>query len=519
MAGGAPPIEPAIHCAARSFAVVSVAVALVIVAAGIRLQHLADIDLYGDEALTAEIASSLWQHGELNPFRFSRFLPDWYFRNGIFIYFPPLSYVVAAPFTALVGVAGPNIAPRLPALISGLVLIALLIPAGRAVFADTGVGVAAAALTVCNGFQIGMSRTALPYSLLPPLLLLTLLALLRANRRDGVADWIAVTLGLGASAYINQVALLFWALILPSVLMVSPRRRLRLGICAAAAAGAFLLWVVLLSRRAFFANAFFQTTAGYRFGAQLGMIAAPYRQMLAPWPLAIVFAIGLGRLAYEAVRRRAAAKILLLSGLLLPGAMLLTRSMWIIDYHLFFVYPAVILVAAYGARTALLPIAARLRRHPSTARLDAAAFAAVVAALCGLEWWLAPPAPPRSASEFGSAQIVSAAAAYIRSHGGGEVVIAPVGMAEAYYLQHFVHTKNHPRAVAECLGLVSRGPAWVFMGDNYFRRGELDACDQFVRQHGTLFMHAAPIESWTDPDNPVGYALYRVEAPAPGPSQ
>src|SRR5215470_871332 len=188
MAGGAPPIEPAIHCAARSFAVVSVAVALVIVAAGIRLQHLADIDLYNDEALTAEIASSLWQHGELNPFRFSRFLPDWYFRSGIFIYFPPLSYVVAAPFTALVGVAGPNIAPRLPALISGLVLIALLIPAGRAVFADTGVGVAAAALTVCNGFQIGMSRTALPYSLVPPLLLLTLLALLRANRRDGVAD-------------------------------------------------------------------------------------------------------------------------------------------------------------------------------------------------------------------------------------------------------------------------------------------------------------------------------------------
>ena len=94
-------------------------------------------------------------------------------------------------------------------------------------------------------------------------------------------------------------------------------------------------------------------------------------------------------------------------------------------------------------------------------------------------------------------------------------MIAPAGPAEAYYLQHFVHTKNHTGAVAECLDLVSHGPAWVFMGDNYFHRGELDACDQFVRQHATLIMHAAPIESWTDPDNPVGYALYRVEAPAP----
>src|SRR6516165_789058 len=109
---------------ARSFVVASFAVALVIIAAGLRLQHLTDVDLYVDEAMATEIASSLWQHGELNPLRFSRFLPDWYFRNEIFIYFPPLSYVVAAPFTALIGMVGPNIAPRLPALISSLVLIA-----------------------------------------------------------------------------------------------------------------------------------------------------------------------------------------------------------------------------------------------------------------------------------------------------------------------------------------------------------------------------------------------------------
>src|SRR5262245_14136024 len=92
------------------FIVVSIAVALVIVAAGIRLQRLADIDLYNDEAMATEIASSLWQYGELNPLRFSRFLPPGQLRNGVFIYFPPLSYVVAAPFTALRDVVGPNIA-------------------------------------------------------------------------------------------------------------------------------------------------------------------------------------------------------------------------------------------------------------------------------------------------------------------------------------------------------------------------------------------------------------------------
>jgi uncharacterized membrane protein len=71
------------------------------------------------------------------------------------------------------------------------------------------VGLAAAALTVFNAFHIGMSRMALPYALLPVLLLLALLALLRALRRDRPADWIAAGLSLTATAYVNQIALLF----------------------------------------------------------------------------------------------------------------------------------------------------------------------------------------------------------------------------------------------------------------------------------------------------------------------
>jgi len=492
-----------------------VVVALILTAAWIRVDRLGEIDLYGDEAMWSEIASSLWKYGELNPLRDTDFLPDWYFRNRTFTYFPPLSYVFAAPFTALRDRIGPNVAPRLPALLGGLITIALLLPAARAVFADTGVGLAAAALTVGNGFHIGMSGMALPYSLVPPVLLLSLLALVRAVRRDRVADWIGAGVTLTASAYINQVALLFWALMVPCALTVPRHQRVRVGLCFGVSGVLFLVWVALLPRRAFLANAFFQTTAGYEFGAQLAKLAAPYQQMLAPWPLAAAFAIGLVRLVIVVAQRRETAAALLLTWVLVPGAILLTHSMWILEYHLYIVYPAVVLVAAYGTRVAVEAIVALGSRRRVASRSRDVVFATAVAALCGSEWWFAPPAPPRSAAEFGSPQIVSAAAAYIRAHDRGEDVIAPAGPAEAYYLERFVHSKNHAGAEAACLELVARRPAWVFMGDNYFHRGRLDACDDLVRRRGTLIMHSAPLDGITDAGNSVGYALYHLDAPTP----
>ena len=491
--------------------------AFVIAAAWIRVHRLADIDLFCDEALGSEIASSLWQHGELNPLRFSDFLPQHQLRNGVFIYFPPLSYAVAAPFTALRDRVGANLAPRLPALLSGLLLIALLLPAGRAVFGDTCVGLGAAALTTCNWFHVGMSRMALPYSLLPTLLLLSLLALLRALRRNGIVDWLATALTLTASAYVNQVALLFWALIVPGALTTTRSRWARLGICFVASATAFLVWVALGPRTGFFANSFFATTADYRFTAQLAAIAAPYREMLRPWPLAIACVIGVCCLVLGVVRHRDTAKVLLLTWLLLPGTILLTRSMWIHDYHLYFVFPAVILVAAYGVRVALLVIDSAVRGQTADGSARLAAFTIAIAVLCTIESRWAPPPLPNSAHEFGSADIVSRAADYIRRHDRGEAVIAPVGTAEAYYLERYVHSKNRAGAVEDCLDLVSHAPAWVFMGDNYFHNGRLDACDELVRQRGTLIMHSAPIASFTDPGNPLGYALYHLEAPVPPP--
>jgi hypothetical protein len=385
------------------------------------------------------------------------------------------------------------------------------------VFGDTCVGLGAAALTTCNWFHVGMSRMALPYSLLPTLLVLSLLALLRALRRNRIVDWLATALALTASAYVNQVALLFWALIVPCALTTARDRWTRLAICFASSAAAFLIWVALGPRAGFFANSFFATTANYRFAAQLAAIAAPYREMLRPWPLAIACAIGVCRLVIDVVRQRDTGKVLLLTWLVLPGVILLTRSMWIHDYHLYVVFPAVILVAAYGVRVALLAIDTAVRGHTADGSGRIAVFTIAIAVLCTLESRWAPPPLPRSASEFGSADIVSRAADYIRRHDRGEAVIAPVGTSEAYYLDRYVLSKNRTGAVAECLDLVSRAPAWVFMGDNYFHTGRLDECDELVRQRGTLIMHSAPIASFTDPGNPLGYALYHLDAPGQRP--
>jgi hypothetical protein len=56
------------------------AAALILTAAGVRQHGLAERDLYCDEAQAALIAASFWTHGELNLFRYSRFLPDYSFR-------------------------------------------------------------------------------------------------------------------------------------------------------------------------------------------------------------------------------------------------------------------------------------------------------------------------------------------------------------------------------------------------------------------------------------------------------
>jgi hypothetical protein len=337
--------------------------------------------------------------------------------------------------------------------------------------------------------------------------------MLRVLRRGRRLDWIVATLSLTATAYVNQIALLFWPMLAPVGLAATRDRAAlrRLATCIGVAAALFLIWVVALPRRAFFANSFFQTTSGYGFVPQLVKLATPYREMLAPWLLGVAFALGLVRLVFEAIRGREPPLAALLMWLVLPGAILLTRSMWILDYHLYAVYPPVILVAAYGVYTAARAVAILLRQ-PADGRLGGAILAVAVVGLCSSQWWFAPPAPSRSVFEFGSARVVSAAAAHIRQHDQGEIVIAPVGIAEAYYLERFVHSKNRPDAVARCLELVRDGPAWVFMGDNYFRKGQLDECDEYVRRHGTLILRAASA-GVDDTEVSSGYALYHLAPP------
>jgi hypothetical protein len=348
---------------------------------------------------------------------------------------------------------------------------------------------------------------ALPYSLLPALLLLALLALLRALRRGDRSDWIIAALAIAATGYVNQIALLFWPIFACCGLSVRCDRVAfrRLVVCLAAAAGAFVLWILVLARRALFANAFFRHTVGYGFVAQLTKLGNHYLEMLAPWPLLVMFGIGTLGLAAGVVRRRDVYRGTLLLWLALPAAMLLTRSMWILDYHLYAVYPAVILAAAYGARLATQAVSAVLRAN---GRHDDLVFAAAIALLCWAQWQLAPPAAARATLEFGDVRIVSDATTYIRQHSRGETIIAPIGMSEAYYLEQFVHSKNGADGVTRCLHLVQREPAWVFMGDNFFHLGRLDDCDHYVRQHGKLVLHSAPVDGFTDAGNSLGYSLY-----------
>src|SRR5262249_49490254 len=158
-----------------------------------------------------------------------------------------------------------------------------------------------------------------------------------------------------------------------------------------------------------------RTTAGYTFTAQLAKLAAPYREMLTPWPLAAVFGLGLTRLSLEVLGRSNAGQATLLIWLAMPAAILLTHSMWVLDYHLYSAYPPVILVAAYGTRTLVRGVAPGPLRHRTVdGRTRSALLAAAVAVLCWAQWRLAPPVPARAALEFGSARIVSDAAANIR---------------------------------------------------------------------------------------------------------
>ena len=115
-----------------------------------------------------------------------------------------------------------------------------------------------------------------------------------------------------------------------------------------------------------------------------------------------------------------------------------------------------------------------------------------------------------AAEEFGKSDIVSKVCGYIKKNYASEIVIAPIGLSEAYYLNMFVYDRNKNYAVQKSFDLISKNDAWVFMGDNYFKLGRLDEFDRYIQKKGELIMHSEPAKGFTDSNNELGYALYHI---------
>jgi len=234
--------------------------------------------------------------------------------------------------------------------------------------------------------------------------------------------------------------------------------------------------------------------------------------MLPNFLLKAMFFIGGIKIIYEVIRQKRYINILLVVWALIPFTFIATRSMWTQRYHLFFVYPPVIIVVAYGSYVFIGHVIDKLCSQFLSIKWRAYiviflfSFAISIPQLRNINLYA-----DTVTGEFGSPGIVSRACDYIKEHYNGEVIIAPIGMAESYYLEKFVYDKNKVDAVEKCFKLISDNSAWVFMGDNFFNYGKLDEFDRYVQENGKLIMRSNPVSGFTDKGNKAGYALYYIE--------
>lgn len=488
---------------------------LLCMAVGIRLIRLSSMDLWVDEALSTLISQSLMWHGELHSLRYSDSVPSFHYQHGMWVYFPPLYYFLQAPFMLLKDILHPNIVARMPALLSGLLLIVILYFISKNLWKSRVLGLVTALFATLNGFQIYMSRSAETYSLLPASLCLAFYFLLNALKNQDKKYWVLSAAFLTISYYINQMSLLFIFVWIAGFMICCRNRRYQ------QAKNLFiysLLSLILCSPWLFIQSHALlpqinQASQNYISAGKLLRILGHYYSMLGHWIFVMFFLIGFGKILYSIINKNKSFESLLLAWLFLPFLYFFSKTMWINHHHMFFVFPPVILMTAYGAYYLFrFPLEWIILRYLS---LDRSAYNAVfltvflVSSLLQLKF-VSLERVAGAALEFGKPIAVSLACDYIKKNYAGEIIIAPIGASEAYYLNMFVYDKNKDDAVQRSFRLVSERDAWVFMGDNYFKLGRLDEFDRYVQRNGTLIMHTEPVKGFTDADNKLGYALYRI---------
>jgi 4-amino-4-deoxy-L-arabinose transferase-like glycosyltransferase len=490
-------------------------------------------DLYNDEALQTTISRSLIDDGRLNNFQYSKFTPDSQFRHGIWSYYPPGSNLIQAPFL-LADTTSP-VTARLPVLLLNLIVLAYLPALSAAIWKSTVPGWIAAILGAFGLFHIGMSVTSLSYTLAAPLQVMAFAMLVRAVTSGRNRDWVGLGLLIALDFYIMQIALVFGALLLAAMAWRGRRRRAAemrgLLLCAVTTGVLCLPWLIWSWGTMSPASSFLNSAPDYSFAGQAGLVLAQYDLMLPSVVWKAAFLIGLLTVSRHALPPKEPFGVLLGLWALTPLLYLVSHNMWVGSRHVFGAYAAVSLLTGLGVTTATRWLLAHVLPHgdirlpgrsaalaiAGTLVVTVAQFSAARASAGSL-----PPSPLKmvllqgdAALEFGGSTAVSSACAYIRTHDRGEPIIAPVGISESHYVGRFVHDRRTPDATARAWELLRSGPAWVFMGDNYWHRGALDAFDRAVQQRGRLIMHFPPVPRFTAPDNSLGYALYYIDRPFP----
>jgi 4-amino-4-deoxy-L-arabinose transferase-like glycosyltransferase len=345
-----------------------------------------------------------------------------------------------------------NIVARILALLASTLLIIMLYLIPKNLWKSTAVGMVAALFATFNGFQIYMSRSAESYSLLPAFLSLAFYFLLKALNNQEKKFWVLASVFFVVSFYTNQMSLLFVLVgivgLVISFIARNYEQTKSLLVYHISSVSLCLPWL-FIQRHAIFSQ-INQAPQDYISIEKLLRILTHYYSMLGNWVFVVFFLFGVGKILHDIFKKGKVFDSLLLAWIFLPCVYFLSKSMWINPHHMFFVFPPVILIAAYGAchlfyflieKTGGRYLASDRPAYTTAFFLFFLTISVLQIKLSHLQSF------PGAAQEFGESDIVSRACDYIKENYNGEIVIAPIGLSEGYYLDMFVHDKNKNHAV------------------------------------------------------------------------